>query len=41
MESQIETGTILYPRPTVTDIDRAREFYTGVLGFQVAMEKGR
>lgn len=38
MKNQIETGTIHHLRLTVTAIDRACEFYTGVLGFQVAME---
>ena len=38
MPSQIKTGTVHNLRLTVTDVDRAREFYTGVLGFQVAME---
>jgi glyoxylase I family protein len=38
MKNQITTGGIHHLRLTVTDVERAREFYTGVLGFQVAME---
>jgi len=38
MKNQIATGGIHHLRLTVTDVERAREFYTGVLGFQVAME---
>jgi glyoxylase I family protein len=33
----IHTGGVHHLRLTVTDVDRAREFYTGVLGFQVVM----
>lgn len=36
----IPTGTINHITLTVTDRDRAREFYTGVLGFQFLMEFG-
>jgi glyoxylase I family protein len=35
---QIPTGEIHHLRLTVTDLVRSREFYTGLLGFQVAVE---
>jgi len=35
---QIPTGGIHHLRLTVTDIDRSRAFYTGLLGFEVAVE---
>jgi glyoxylase I family protein len=35
---QIATGGIHHLRLTVTDVQRSREFYTGLLGFQVAVE---
>jgi glyoxylase I family protein len=35
---QIATGGIHHLRLTVTDIGRSREFYTGLLGFEVAVE---
>jgi catechol 2,3-dioxygenase-like lactoylglutathione lyase family enzyme len=35
---QIPTGDIHHLRLTVTDLARSREFYTGLLGFQVAVE---
>jgi len=35
---QIATSGIHHLRLTVTDIDRSREFYTGLLGFDVAAE---
>ena len=38
MANQIATGAVHHLRLTVTDVDRAREFYTGLLGFQVVME---
>src|SRR6202023_4129997 len=34
----IELGSIHHIRLTVTDIARSREFYTGLLGFDVAAE---
>jgi glyoxylase I family protein len=34
----IELGPVHHLRLTVTDIARSREFYTGLLGFQVAAE---
>jgi glyoxylase I family protein len=34
----IETTGLHHLRITVTDLRRSREFYTGVLGFRVAME---
>src|SRR5262249_40859127 len=34
----IEIGGIHHPRLTVTDVQRSRDFYTGVLGFDVAVE---
>ncbi|HVS49004.1 MAG TPA: VOC family protein [Candidatus Dormibacteraeota bacterium] len=36
MSGQIELGGIHHLRLTVTNIERSREFYTGLLGFQVA-----
>ena len=38
MPGQIPTGDIHHLRLTVTDLDRSRQFYTGLLGFQVAVE---
>jgi catechol 2,3-dioxygenase-like lactoylglutathione lyase family enzyme len=38
MAGQIELGNIHHVRLTVTDIKRSREFYTGLLGFDVAVE---
>jgi glyoxylase I family protein len=38
MPIQLALGPIHHLRLTVTDIQRSREFYTGVLGFQVAAE---
>jgi glyoxylase I family protein len=38
MAGQIELGSIHHLRLTVTDIERSREFYTGLLGFNVAAE---
>src|SRR5713101_443527 len=38
MAGQIELSTIHHLRLTVTDIERSREFYTGILGFNVAVE---
>jgi glyoxylase I family protein len=35
---QIPAGDIHHLRLTVTDVRRSREFYTGLLGFQVAAE---
>jgi catechol 2,3-dioxygenase-like lactoylglutathione lyase family enzyme len=35
---RIEIGGIHHLRLTVTDVARSREFYTGVLGFDVAVE---
>jgi glyoxylase I family protein len=40
MPEQIATGAVHHLTLTVTDVARAREFYTGVLGFQVAGEFG-
>lgn len=37
MPGQIPTGGIHHLRLTVTDVDRSREFYTGLLGFEVAV----
>jgi glyoxylase I family protein len=36
--AQIPTGDIHHLRLTVTDLDRSRQFYTGLLGFEVAVE---
>jgi catechol 2,3-dioxygenase-like lactoylglutathione lyase family enzyme len=38
MGSQIATGGIHHLRLTVTDVARSREFYTSLLGFDVAVE---
>jgi glyoxylase I family protein len=38
MPGQIPVGEIHHLRLTVTDIKRSCEFYTGLLGFQVAVE---
>jgi catechol 2,3-dioxygenase-like lactoylglutathione lyase family enzyme len=38
MPGQIDLGGIHHLRLTVTDIDRSRDFYTGLLGFDVAVE---
>jgi glyoxylase I family protein len=35
---QIATGGVHHLRLTVTDVQRSREFYTSLLGFQVAVE---
>ena len=37
MANQIAVGPIHHLRLTVTDVNRSREFYTGILGFQVAV----
>jgi glyoxylase I family protein len=37
MAAHIELGNIHHLRLTVTDIERSREFYTGLLGFDVAV----
>jgi glyoxylase I family protein len=38
MPGQIPTGEIHHLRLTVTDVERSRDFYTQLLGFQVAVE---
>ncbi len=38
MAGQIATGDIHHVRLTVTDVARSREFYTTLLGFEVAAE---
>jgi glyoxylase I family protein len=38
MAGQIELGNIHHVRLTVTNFERSREFYTGLLGFSVAAE---
>ncbi|MBV9205847.1 MAG: VOC family protein [Actinobacteria bacterium] len=38
MADQVPCGDIHHLRLTVTDVQRSREFYTGLLGFQVAVE---
>ena len=38
MPGQIPTGDIHHLRLTVTDVARSREFYTTLLGFEVAVE---
>lgn len=37
MPGQIPTGEIHHLRLTVTDVERSRRFYTGLLGFEVAV----
>lgn len=38
MAQSLSVGPIHHVRMTVTDVDRSREFYTSVLGFQVAAQ---
>ena len=38
--TSVPTGAVNHITLTVTDRDRAREFYTGVLGFKFLMEYG-
>jgi catechol 2,3-dioxygenase-like lactoylglutathione lyase family enzyme len=38
MPAQIPAGDIHHLRLTVTDVQRSREFYTSLLGFQVAVD---
>ena len=38
MSGTIATGGVHHLRLTVTDVDRARDFYTQVLGFAVVMD---
>ena len=38
MANSIATGAVNHLALTVTDLKRAREFYTGLLGFQTIME---
>ena len=38
MPGQIPTGDIHHLRLTVTDLERSRQFYTSLLGFEVAVE---
>jgi glyoxylase I family protein len=38
MHAQIAVGPVHHLRLTVTDIARSRQFYTSLLGFQVAVE---
>ncbi len=40
MADSIKTGSVNHLALTVTDLKRAREFYTGLLGFQTIMELG-
>ena len=37
MTNHIKVGPVHHLRLTVTDVNRSREFYTGVLGFEVAL----
>ncbi len=37
MPGQIPAGDIHHLRLTVTDVDRSKEFYTGLLGFDIAV----
>jgi catechol 2,3-dioxygenase-like lactoylglutathione lyase family enzyme len=38
VSEQIPAGNIHHLRLTVTDVERSRQFYTSLLGFQVAVE---
>ena len=38
MAGKIDTGGIHHLRLTVTDVNRSRDFYTGLLGFDVAAD---
>ncbi len=38
MSNKISCGPVHHLRLTVTDVNRSREFYTGVLGFNVAVD---
>ena len=38
MPGQIPIGEIHHLRLTVTDLERSRQFYTGLLGFEIAAE---
>jgi glyoxylase I family protein len=38
MPGKIPTGDIHHLRLTVTDVERSRQFYTGLLGFEIAAE---
>jgi glyoxylase I family protein len=38
MPGQISTGDIHHLRLTVTDLERSRQFYTSLLGFEIAAE---
>src|SRR4051812_19673480 len=38
MSSPLQIGTPHHIRLTVTDVERSRAFYTGVLGFDVALD---
>ena len=38
MPAHIAAGPVHHLRLTVTDIQRSRQFYTSLLGFQVAVE---
>src|SRR6516225_12373146 len=38
MPGQIPTDGVHHLRITVTDLERSRKFYTGLLGFEVAVE---
>jgi glyoxylase I family protein len=38
MPGQIPTGEIHHLRLTVTDLERSRQFYTSLLGFEIAAE---
>ena len=38
MPAQIPTGDIHHLRLTVTDVQRSRQFYTSLLGFEVAVD---
>ena len=40
MESRITTGGAHHLKLTVTDVERSRDFYTGVLGFDVVGNHG-
>ena len=40
MANHISTGAVNHVSLTVTDVERARDFYTGLLGFQQVAEFG-
>ena len=41
MSAHVAVGSLHHLRLTVTDIERSRQFYTSMLGFQVAVDHRR